>query len=141
MTADGMAHCYRCGYSWFPRRTLVRICSRCKSPYFDVPKLRTPTYGGGLGIAEVIGPKRTVIISLARRYGATNVRVFGSVARKQATPASDIDLLVDPVGNRYRPIDLGIALRKALGRSVDVVTEAALPWLIQPNVVAEAIPL
>lgn len=140
-TVDGMAHCYRCGYSWFPRRARVRICARCKSPYFDIPKLRVPSYGSGLGIDEIIGTKRRTVLELARRYGATNVRVFGSVARKQATPTSDVDILVDRIGNRYRPVDLGLALRRAVGRPVDVVTEQALPWFIQPNVIAEAIPL
>lgn len=75
------------------------------------------------------------------KFGATNVRVFGSVARKQATAASDVDFLVDPVRRRYRPVDLGLALKKLLDRRVDVVTERGLPWYIQPNVVVEAVPL
>jgi len=136
-----MAHCYRCGYSWFPRRPRVHICSRCKSPYFDLPKLRVPSYGGGFGVEEVIGGKRTRILRLATRFGATNVRVFGSVARRQATAASDVDLLVDPVGHRFRPVELGLALKELLGRPVDVVTERGLPWYIQPNIVVEAVPL
>ena len=49
----------------------------------------------GLGINEIIGDKRAAIISVARKYGASNVRVFGSVARGEATEASDVDLLVD----------------------------------------------
>lgn len=136
-----MAHCYRCGYSWFPRRPRYRICSRCKSPYFDLPKLRVPAYGGGLGIEEIIGEKRTTILRLALKFGATNVRIIGSVARKQAMPSSDLDLLVDPIRHRFRPVDLGLALKKLLDRPVDVVTERGLPWYIQPNVVVEAVPL
>src|SRR5580658_10292703 len=66
-------HCYRCGYVWAPRRRRVRICSRCKSPYFWLPKLRVPRYGGGLGIGEVIGPKRDEVLKVALRCGATNV--------------------------------------------------------------------
>jgi hypothetical protein len=37
---------------------------------------------------------RSAILDLAERYGAYNVRVFGSVARGDATSGSDIDLLV-----------------------------------------------
>ncbi len=142
MTRTEMAHCYRCGYSWFPRRSTVRICARCKSPYFDLPKLRIPSYGGGLGIEEVIGTKRRTVLRLAKKYGATNVRVFGSVARKQATESSDVDIVVDPVGpHRYRVDDLREALTRVLRRKVDLVSERSLYWLIQPAVVAEAVPV
>jgi uncharacterized protein len=136
-----MAHCYRCGYSWFPRHAKVRICARCKSPYFDLPKVPIVSYGGGLGIDEIIGSKRRAVVRLARKFGATNVRVFGSVARRQASESSDVDLLVDSVGARYRPVDLALALRKELGRRIDVVSESSLPWFIQPRVIAEAVPL
>jgi predicted nucleotidyltransferase len=134
-------HCYRCGYVWVPRRARVRICARCKSPYYWYPKLRIPTRGRGLGVEEVIGPKRRRVLELARRFGATNVRVFGSVARNEATPMSDVDLVVDPIPGRDRPIDLALALKHALGRRVDLVDERSLHWLIQPRVVAEAVPL
>jgi uncharacterized protein len=136
------AHCYRCGYVWVPRRARVRICARCKSPYYWFAKIPVPGYGGGLGIAEVIGGERRKVLRAARRYGGTNVRVFGSVARRQATPSSDLDLLVDPArSGRYRPVDLAVYLRKLLGRRVDLVTESSLHWLVQPRVLAEAVPL
>jgi uncharacterized protein len=136
-----MAHCYRCGYSWFPRRGDVRRCAHCKSRYFDVPKLRVPTYGGGLGVTEIFGAKRAKIIRIARKYGATNVRVFGSVARSQATTSSDIDLLVDPIRGRFRLVDLALALTHELGRRVDVVSEGSLHWFVQPSAIVEAVPL
>ena len=136
------AHCYRCGYVWVPRRVRVRICARCKSPYYWFTKIPVPGYGGGLGIAEVIGGRRQKVLRAARRFGATNVRVFGSVARRQATPWSDLDLLVDPGrSDRYRPVDLAVFLTKLLGRRVDLVTESSLHWLVQPRVIAEAVPL
>jgi hypothetical protein len=135
------AHCYRCGRYWFPRKARVRICARCKSPYFDIPKLRIPTYGSGLGIADLIGGKRAAVLQLARKYGATNVRIFGSVARKQATERSDIDILVDPARRRFDPIRLAIRLERLLNRKVDVVSEDSLYWLVQPQVIAEAVPL
>jgi uncharacterized protein len=135
------ARCFRCGYYWFARRNPVRICARCKSPYFDEPRLRIPTYGGGLGIEQVIGPLREKVVRLAAAHGARNVRVFGSVARKEATLASDVDLLVDPRRPRYDPIARGIRLESLLGRRVDVVSEDSLPWFIQPQVIVEAVPL
>jgi predicted nucleotidyltransferase len=135
------AHCYRCGRYWFPRRTHVRICARCKSPYFDTPKLRIPTYGSGLGIDDVIGGRRAAVLRLARKYGARNVRIFGSVARKEATERSDIDILVDPVRRRFDPVRLAIHLEDLLHRKVDVVSENSLYWLVQPQVIAEAVPL
>jgi predicted nucleotidyltransferase len=135
-----LGRCYRCGYVWRLRRIVPRICARCKSKYFDVPKLRVPSYGGGLGIAELIGPKRTAVLRLAKMYGARNVRVFGSVARKAASARSDIDILVDRT-RRFRPLELSGALSKLLGRRVDLIPEDSLFWLVQPQTVAEAVPL
>lgn len=137
----GAAHCYRCGYYWFPRRSRVRACARCKSRYFEIPRLRVPSYGSGLGIDEVIGGHRGQVVRLARRYGAKEVRVFGSVARREATLASDVDILVAPDGSRYDPIALTVRLEKVLGRRVDVVSEGGLHWFVQPQVIAEAVPL
>ena len=48
-----------------------------------------------MGIGEVLGPKRAAVLELAERRGVYNVRVFGSVARGEAGPDSDIDFLVD----------------------------------------------
>jgi len=31
-------HCERCGHEWHPRKVERRICPKCKSPYFDVPR-------------------------------------------------------------------------------------------------------
>ena len=30
--------CERCGHTWIPRGTVVTVCAKCKSPYWDVPK-------------------------------------------------------------------------------------------------------
>jgi uncharacterized protein len=142
MTNWRMAHCYRCGYSWFPRKVHVRLCAHCKSPYFDIPKVRVPSYGGGLGIDDVIGAHRTAVLRIARQHGAENVRVFGSVARRRATSSSDVDLLVDPMPHRrFRQVDLSLRLSRLLGRPVDVVSESGLDWFLQPKVITEAVPL
>ncbi len=60
-------------------------------------------------------------------YGISRIAVFGSVARGDETPESDVDLLVEfsrPVGIEF--IDLGNALEKELGRRVDVVSRAGI---------------
>ena len=139
-------HCYRCGNTWTPRVRVVRICPRCKSPYWEVPKVRIPTGGGGLGVEQVLGRHRRRIEEIARRYGACEIRVFGSVARGEATPESDVDFLVDfdrsqRTKSTLRAVDLALELEELLGRHVDVATEDSLHWFAQPQIVAEAVPL
>ena len=84
---------------------------------------------------------REAIVRLARSHGATRVRVFGSVARGQAGPDSDIDLLVN-LGADCSLLDL-IAIKQdiedALHRVVDIVTEPALSPYIRDEVLSEAV--
>ncbi len=64
---------------------------------------------------------------IARRYGVAKIRVFGSVARGEATAASDIDLLVSFHEGRHPGwlvFDLQRDLEELLGRRVDLSTEA-----------------
>ena len=49
----------------------------------------------GLGIDDLLANKRDAVVRLAAAHGVSNVRVFGSVARGEADPRSDVDLLVD----------------------------------------------
>ena len=96
-----------------------------------------------MGISEVIGEKRDAILALAAKHGASNVRVFGSVAEGKADDASDVDFLVDMEPDRSL-LDLGgllMDLQDLLDRKVDVVTEPALHWYIRDRVVQEARPL
>ncbi|HYP19755.1 MAG TPA: nucleotidyltransferase domain-containing protein, partial [Chloroflexia bacterium] len=48
-----------------------------------------------MGINELLEAKREEILEIAARHGAHNVRIFGSVARGEATPESDLDFLVE----------------------------------------------
>ena len=91
------AQCYRCGYVWRLRRRVPRICARCKSPRYALPKLHIATYGSGLGIEEIIGEKRREVLRRVRKFGGRGAQVFGSVARREAGQASDVDMLVGPV--------------------------------------------
>ena len=49
-------------------------------------------------LEDLVRLKRDEILEIARRHGAGNVRVFGSVARGESGPDSDLDLLFDVVG-------------------------------------------
>jgi predicted nucleotidyltransferase len=96
-----------------------------------------------MGIAEIIDKQRDEILGLAAKHGAFNVRVFGSVARGDATVSSDVDFLVD-LENGRSLFDLGgllYDLQNLLHRKVDVVTEAGLHWYIKDRVLKESKPL
>jgi predicted nucleotidyltransferase len=83
------------------------------------------------------------IAAVAERRGASNVRVFGSVARGDADASSDVDLLVDLDPDRSL-FDLGgllMDLTELLGTDVDVVTEASLKPRVRNRVLAEAVAL
>lgn len=87
--------------------------------------------------------KRPGILALARRHGASNVRVFGSVARREHSPGSDIDFLVDLEAGRDL-FDLGglqADLRDLLAMPVDLVESRCLHYFIRDRVLAEAVPL
>src|SRR4029079_2963766 len=88
---------------------------------------------------ERIRTNREAILQAARRRGASNVRVFGSVARGDAQEQSDIDLLVDLEPGRSL-LDLGallMDLRDLLQLPVDVVTEQGLKARIRERVLRE----
>ncbi len=96
----------------------------------------------GLGISDLIGAKRDKVLALARQQGVYNVRVFGSVARGEATPDSDIDFLVDGLENAsWGGGRLLMELQVLLGREVELVSEGDLHHLIRDHVVKEAVPL
>jgi predicted nucleotidyltransferase len=94
-------------------------------------------------IDERLITQRDEILHLAARWGARNVRVFGSAARGEAGPESDVDLLVELEPDRTL-FDLGgflMDLQDLLGCKVDVVTEPALHSSIRDRVLQEAVPL
>ncbi|MDP2744716.1 MAG: nucleotidyltransferase family protein [Dehalococcoidia bacterium] len=96
-----------------------------------------------MGISETLRSKREEILRIADRHGARNVRVFGSVARGEAKPASDIDILVEwePGRSLLDHVALMQDLEDLLGTKVDVVTSDALHRYIRDEVLAEAKPL
>jgi predicted nucleotidyltransferase len=96
-----------------------------------------------LGIDPLLQEKREEILRVAKQHGARNVRVFGSAARGESGPESDVDLLVDagPERTPFFPGGLLADLEELLGRKVDVVTEDGLHWYIREKVIKEAVPL
>lgn len=94
-------------------------------------------------IDELLKSKRHEILAIAARHGAHNLRVFGSVARGEAGPESDLDILVEmqPGKSLLDHVALMQELEDLLQRKVDVVSERALHWYIRDKVLAEAISL
>lgn len=77
---------------------------------------------------------------IAKEHGATNLRVFGSYARGEAGPASDLDLLIDLEAGRDLLDLIGLKqdLEEIIGREVDVVTEKSLSPHIRQQIISEA---
>jgi uncharacterized protein len=96
-----------------------------------------------VSLDQLLREKRDDIKQIAARHGAYNIRVFGSVARGEARPESDIDFLIDagPATSSWFPAGLILDLEDLLGRRVEVVTEKALNPDLRDHVMREAIPL
>jgi len=87
--------------------------------------------------------RRREILDLASRYGASNVRLFGSVARGDAIETSDVDFVARFESGRSL-LDLGgllMDLRELLGVKVDLVSEGALTGRFGDIVRQETVPL
>ncbi len=96
-----------------------------------------------MAIEQALRSKRDEILRLATQHGARNVRLFGSAARGELGPESDIDFLVEMEPGRGL-LDLGgllFDLEILLGHRVDVVTEEGLKHRIRERVLHEAVPL
>lgn len=94
-------------------------------------------------LQELLKQKREEILRVAAKYGARNVRVFGSVARGEADAESDIDLLVEfePDRSLLDHAALWLELQELLGCKVDVVSEGGVKARIRERVLREAVPV
>jgi len=98
----------------------------------------------GLGIKELLHDRRSHILAIAEKHGAYNVRVFGSVARGEATEDSDIDFLVDYDLQKITPWFPGgllLDLEQLLNRKVDIATVDMLKEQSRDRVLDEAVML
>ena len=92
---------------------------------------------------ELLATKRESILHLAELHGARNVRVFGSIARGDATKESDVDFLVDMEEGRSLLDLVGLwqDLQDLLGRKVDVISDGGISPYLRAKIMAEAVPL
>lgn len=96
-----------------------------------------------MSINEIISSKRDEILRVAKKHGARNIRIFGSAARGEAGPYSDVDFLVEmePGRSLIDHVALWQDLEEILDCKIDVVSEKALHWYIRDRVLNEAKPL
>lgn len=96
-----------------------------------------------MSISSIIKNRREEIINIAQKYGAKNVRVFGSMARGEESAESDLDIIVE-MEHGSSLLDI-IAIKQdieeLLGRKVDVVTEASISPYIRDAVLKGAVNL
>ena len=96
-----------------------------------------------MALDQLLSANREEILHICAKHGARNVRVFGSFARGEAGPDSDVDLLVDvgPDHTPWFPGGLLMDLQDLLGRHVDIVEPDVLHWYIRDRVLEEAVAL
>lgn len=96
-----------------------------------------------MNISQIVKAKRDEIVRLAAQHGARRVRLIGSVARGEAGPLSDVDLLVEfePGRTLLDHAALILDLEALLGCKVDVASARGLRERVRGQILAEAVPL
>jgi hypothetical protein len=96
-----------------------------------------------MSVGELLEEKREEILRLAAKHGASNVHIFGSVARGEDRPDSDVDFLVELEADRslLDRVALIQDLEDLLGRKVDVATVKGLRDVWRDRILKEAVPL
>ena len=96
-----------------------------------------------MNLSQLLQQKRRQVLEIAHQHGASNVRIFGSVARGETTETSDLDLLIEMAPERTLLDVIAIKqdLEELLGCKVDVVTEAAISPYLRDKVLHEAVRL
>ena len=93
--------------------------------------------------SELVAAQRDKILAIAAAHGASNLRVFGSVAKGVDIEGSDLDLLVDVRSGTslFQFAGLQMDIEDALGLKVDLCTEAQLHPKLKGRILSEARPL
>ena len=96
-----------------------------------------------MALDQLLAANREEILRICAKHGARKVRVFGSFARGEAGPDSDVDFLVEvgPEHTPWFPGGLLMDLQDLLGRRVDIAEPDGLHWYIREKVLKEAVPL
>jgi hypothetical protein len=94
-----------------------------------------------MSIHELLQERREEILRIAAQHGASNVRIFGSVARGETRPDSDVDFLVElePSRSLLDRVALIQDLEDLLGTKVDVATERGLRQCLRDRILNEAL--
>jgi predicted nucleotidyltransferase len=93
--------------------------------------------------SDLVKAKRGEIAEIARRHGVTSIRLFGSAARGDDRPESDIDFLIEvgPVHSPWFPGGLVADLEELLGCRVDIVEAAAITPSRRQRILQESVPI
>jgi predicted nucleotidyltransferase len=96
-----------------------------------------------LSVSNTIKSRREDILDITTKYGAKNIRVFGSMARGEESPDSDLDIIVemDEGSSLLDIIAIKQDIEDLLGLKVDIVTEASISPYIRETVLKEAVNL
>jgi predicted nucleotidyltransferase/DNA-binding XRE family transcriptional regulator len=139
-TSQAMVARYETGVASPTVRTLARLLRAAGSELV----LSSPAVRANGPVAALLREHRAEIKAAAEAAGAGNVRVFGSVARGEDTPESDVDLLVDfPASERglFPLLRLASEVERLVGRPVDVAAVEVMSGPVRERALAEAIPL
>jgi predicted nucleotidyltransferase len=92
---------------------------------------------------RLIKEKSAEIRKIYAQHGARNIRLFGSIVRRDSGPGSDIDFLIDtgPETSSWFPAGLILDLEEILGCRVEVVTEKGLNPHLREHALHEVVPL
>jgi len=96
-----------------------------------------------VSLLDKIVARREELLAMMRRHGASNPRIFGSVARREDRPDSDVDFLVEMESGRslLDLISLQHEIESSLGCRVDLLTPRSLNRHIRDRILDEARPL
>lgn len=110
------------------------------SPHAQAPP---PEASATVALERIVRAHRREILALARKHGASEVSLFGSVARGEAREGSDVDFLVTfaPERSLLDHIAFQQDLEDLLGVKVDVVSRNGLSPYIRDAVLREATPV
>jgi predicted nucleotidyltransferase len=93
-----------------------------------------------MAVRDDLRRRRDAVLAIAARHGVSQIRVFGSVARGEERPDSDIDLLIDLDDDRGFADYLAFAeeIETLFGRRVEIVLNRSLSRHFRPYIEAEA---